>query len=138
MRSPPRSAPRAASSPSPSSLRIERNPKAGTHKTLLYPVYLTNTYTTNVYNNASALLKSFVRHIHVFNTDSSTRTFRLFIDATGTATAGKQLFHDQSIAATSGFDWYVPMTLLSSDFIVGGASVTNVLVISMYGDLLAV
>ncbi|MBU2051418.1 MAG: hypothetical protein KKH61_20915, partial [Gammaproteobacteria bacterium] len=60
-------------------------------KTLLAPTALTNTYTTNIYVPASALVYDVVHHIHVTNKTAATVTFRIFQGATGGNAAGTEL-----------------------------------------------
>lgn len=107
---------------------------AGTVKRLAGPVALSNTYTTNVYNQASALLFDVVRHIHVTNKSGVAATFRLFLGATGANAAGTELFYDQNVAAGGSFEWYGGLRLASTDFIVGGASAATALTITIEGE----
>jgi hypothetical protein len=102
------------------------------------PEDLTATYTTDIYfppANTYAL----VRHIHLANTDSSARTVRIYRDATGTATDGKQLAYDYSVAANDVADIYFPsgLKLTSSIGLVGGASSGSVVTITILGELYA-
>lgn len=108
---------------------------AGTLKRLVGPVTLSNTYTTNVYNQASAVVFSVVRKIHVANKTAGAVSFRLYLGATGANTAGTELFFDYSIAANSAVDFYGALRLDSTDFLVGGASAATSLVITLEGDL---
>ena len=107
---------------------------AGTIKKLVGPIALTSTYTTNVYNNTSALIYDVVRHIHVANKTSGAVSFRLFLGATGANAAGTELFYDTSVPANSYIDWYGALKLLSTDFLVGGASAATSLSILIEGD----
>ena len=111
---------------------------AGTIKRLAGPLALTNTYTTNVYNDASALLYSVIRHLHITNKTAGTVTFRLYLGATGANTAGTELFFDTSVPANSSFEWYGALKLLSTDFLVGGASALTSLTILIEGEQYAV
>jgi len=97
------------------------------------PLALTNTYTTNVYNNTSALIFDVLTHIHVVNKTNAAASFRLYLGATGSNTAGTELFYDQSVAAFSTFDWYGRLKLTSTDFLVGGASASTTLTIQAEG-----
>lgn len=101
---------------------------AGTIKRL-GPLALTATYTTNVYNNASALLFDVFTHLEVSNKAGVAATFRLFIGATGANVAGTEWYFDKSVAAGDVFHWYGRKKLLSTDFLVGGASALTSLVI---------
>lgn len=98
------------------------------------PVALTTTYTTNIYNNTSALLYDVIRHIHIQNKLTSAVTFRLYLGATGANTAGTELFYDKSVAANDVYDhyWGGPgLKIVSTDFLVGGAGTTLGLVLTM-------
>jgi hypothetical protein len=106
---------------------------AGTIKRLAGPLALTTTYTTNVYNNSSALIYDVVRHIHVAN-KLATDTFRLYLGLTGANTAGTELFYNYSVAANSAYDYYPILKMTSADFLVGGAATTLTLVITIEGE----
>ena len=106
---------------------------AGTIKRLAGPLALTTTYTTNIYNNASALIYDVVRHIHVAN-KLLADTFRLYLGATGANAAGTELFFDYPVGAKLTFDYYCAKKLLSTDFLVGGAATTLTLVITIEGE----
>lgn len=106
---------------------------AGTIKRIFGPLALTITYTTNVYNNASALIYDVIRHIHVAN-KLLADTFRLYLGATGANAAGTELFFDYPVAAKQSYDYYCMMKLISTDFLVGGAATTLTLVIEGEGE----
>jgi hypothetical protein len=91
------------------------------------------TMTTNIYNQGSALLYDIIEHIHIANKTNVAVTFRLFLGATGANAAGTELFYDQSVAAFSSFDWYGRLKMLSTDFLVGGASAATSLTITIEG-----
>lgn len=86
------------------------------------PLALTNVYTTNVYNQGSALLYDEIQHIHVVNNTGAAKTFRLFIGATGANAAGTDVFYDHEVPAGGEFNEYVRWKLMSTEFLVGGAS----------------
>lgn len=111
---------------------------AGTIKRLVGPLALTTTLTTNVYNQASALLYSVIRHIHVVNKTAGTVTFSLWIGATGANAAGTEFFNAQPVAANNVYDWYGALRMDSTDFLVGGAGTTTALAIEIEGELNAV
>lgn len=111
---------------------------AGTIKRLAGPTFLSNTYTTNIYNQSSALLYTVIRKMHIVNKTAGSQTFRLFIGATGANTAGTELYYDYAVAANSEFNVYGALRLDSTDFLVGGASAASSLVITIEGDLNAV
>lgn len=105
---------------------------AGTIKRTFGPVALTTTYTTNIYNNTSALIYDVIKRIHVVNKTGAVATFNLFLGATGANTAGTELFVSQSVAASSSFDYFCNLKMASTDFLVGGANVATALTI--YGE----
>jgi hypothetical protein len=97
------------------------------------PVALTTTYTTNIYNQASALIFDVIRHIHVAN-KLLADTFRLYLGATGANAAGTELFFDFPVAAKQTYDYYCAKKMASTDFLVGGAATTLTLVIEGEGE----
>ena len=109
----------------------------GTIKRTFGPLALTTTYTTNVYNNTSALIYDVIRHIHVAN-KLLADTFRLYLGATGANAAGTELFFDYPVAAKQSYDYYCAMKMVSTDFLVGGAATTLTLVIEAEGEQYAV
>lgn len=111
---------------------------AGTIKRTFGPLALTNTYTTNVYNNTSALLFDVIRHIHIVNKTSGSVTFRLWVGATGANAAGTEIFYDHTVTAFNTFDWYCAMKMVSTDFLVGGASAATSLTITGFGEQIVV
>lgn len=111
---------------------------AGTPKTT-GPIPLTNTLTTNIYNNTSALIYDVVKHIHITNKTASAATFTIYKGLTGANTAGTELFYQVSIPANSSFDYYpANLVLKSTDFLVGGASVNTALVLTMVHEQIVV
>lgn len=107
---------------------------AGTIKRTFGPLALTNTLTTNVYNNSSALIYDVIKHIHIANKTAGAVTFSLWLGATGANAAGTELFTAVSIAANDYFDWYGNLKMLSTDFLVGGASAATSLTIVGMGE----
>lgn len=107
-------------------------------KTLYGPAALTNTYTTNIYVPASALIYDIVRHIHIPNKMAAAVTFRIFLGGTGGNVAGTELFYDHSIAAYSEYDYYCALKLTSTTFLVGGASAATSLSILIEGESIVV
>lgn len=98
------------------------------------PLALTNTYTTNIYNQGSALIYDVIRHIHVANKTAVPHTFRLFLGATGANAAGTELFYDKSVPAGDVYDWFGEVKLSSTEFLVGGADAATSLTIEMEGE----
>lgn len=107
---------------------------AGTIKRTFGPLALTTTLTTNVYNNASALIYDVIKHLHIANKTGAAATFSLWLGATGTNAAGAELFTGVTIAANDYFDWYGNMKMLSTDFLVGGSNTVTALTITGMGE----
>ena len=105
----------------------------GTIKKLAGPLALTTVYTTNIYNDASALVYGVVRHIHIAN-KLLADTWRLYLGATGGNAAGTELFFDHAVGAKAVFDYYLAMKMLSTDFLVGGAATTLTMTITIEGE----
>lgn len=98
------------------------------------PVALSATLTTNVYNNASALIFDVIKHIHVANKTGLAATFSLWLGATGGNAAGTELFNAVSVPANSVYDWYGNLKMLSTDFLVGGSGTATALTITIEGE----
>ncbi len=112
---------------------------AGIIKRLAGPLALTNTYTTNIYVPGSALIYDIVKQIHVANKSGTAATFRLFLGATGANAAGTELIFDQNVAAGSSYDLYFSnLKIVSTDFLVGGASASTALTITLLGESIVV
>lgn len=109
---------------------------AGTIKRTFGPLALTTTYTTNIYNNTSALIYDVITHIHIAN-KLNADTFRLYLGLTGANTAGTELFFDYPVGAKATYDYFPGnpgLKMLSTDFLVGGAATTLTLVIEGEGS----
>jgi len=104
------------------------------------PVALTATLTTNILNGLVTSLagstgitftqpKIWVKRIHIVNKTGAAATFSLWIGATGGNVAGTEFFSLQSVAAQGVYDWTSGpgLQLLSTDFLVGGASALTTL-----------
>jgi len=91
------------------------------------PLALTSTLTTNVYNNTSALVYDILKQIDIVNKTASAATFTLYIGATGANTAGTELAVAVSVPANSIYTFYPNKKLVSTDFLVGGASANTTL-----------
>jgi len=112
---------------------------AGTIKRTFGPVAMSNTLTTNVYNQGSALIYDVIKHIHIVNKTAGAVTFSLWLGATGANAAGTEIIGTgRSIAANSAFDWYGNLKMTSTDFLVGGASAATSLTITGEGEQFAV
>ena len=98
------------------------------------PVAMSATLTTDIYQGGggSALVWDVVKHIHVVNKTAVAATFSLWLGATGANNAGTELFSNQSVSAYGTFDYYCSLKMLSTDFLVGGASGATTLTI--YGE----
>lgn len=109
------------------------------------PLALTNTYTTNILNpgavaaatnNGSLSQIIYLTKITVVNKGAAPATFRLWKDATGGNTAGKELAYDRTVAVGAKEELYFPnpLILTTADFLVGGASAATTLTISGEGE----
>lgn len=109
------------------------------------PIALTNTYTTNLLNpptatggtnGGSSAQLIYLKKIRVVNITASPVTFRLFLGATGANAAGSELYYDQSVPANDVFEEWLPdVPILSTDFLVGGASANTSLTIQFFGEI---
>src|ERR1035437_10118826 len=104
---------------------------AGTLKRTVGPVALTNTLTTNVYNQGSVLIYDVIKHLHVANKTGSAATFSLWLGATGANAAGTELFTAVNVPANSVYDWYGKLKMVSTDFLVGGSGTATALTITI-------
>jgi len=107
---------------------------AGTLKRLAGPLALTTTLTSNIFNQASALIVSEINHIHVVNKTGAAATFSLWLGATGANAAGTEVWSAQSVGANAVYDWYGRLFMASTDFLVGGASANTTLTITIEGQ----
>ncbi len=108
---------------------------AGTIKRTFGPLALTSTLTTNVYNNTSALIYDVITHIAILNKTGSAATFSLWLGATGANAAGTEVIGTaKSVAANDTYHWYGRLKMLSTDFLVGGASANTTLTITAEGE----
>lgn len=107
---------------------------AGTEKRLAGPAYISNA-AANIYNPSAGVI-GYVRQIHIVNTDTVSRTFSLYIGATGGSAGGTELEGTYTIAANTDWDRYFPrgLKLISTDFLTGVASVASKLVITVMGE----
>ena len=111
---------------------------AGTPKRTFGPVAMSATLTTNIYNQGSALIYDVITHIHIVNKTAGAVTFSLWLGATGANAAGTEVIGTgRSIAANSAFDWYGRLKMISTDFLVGGASAGTSLTILGEGEQFA-
>lgn len=111
---------------------------SGTPKRLYGPAYLSNTYTTNVYNQSSALLLTYITKMRFINVTAAPVTFRLYLGATGANTGGTEIMPlNMSVAANDEINEYGLLVLASTDFLVGGASAGSSIVIVLEGELVA-
>jgi len=109
------------------------------------PIALSNTYTTNLLNPAtatggvnagSASQYVILKHLRILNKTATSPTFRLYIGATGANAAGTEFWgYDTVVAANSYVDYYGYIKLAASDFLVGGASAATTLTIQGEGEI---
>lgn len=109
---------------------------AGQLKRLAGPAYLSAS-AADIYTPSASTIYTVIRHIHLFNTDSSARTFSLYVGGTGGSTGGTELFKGYSIPANTPYDFYpVPgLKMISTDFLSGLASSGSTIVITVFGEL---
>lgn len=107
----------------------------GTIKRTFGPLALTATLTTNVYNQSSALIYDVLTHIAIVNKTGSAATFSLWLGATGANAAGTEVIGTaKSVPANDTYHWYGRLKMISTDFLVGGASAGTTLTIQAEGD----
>jgi len=106
-------------------------------KRLAGPTAMSATMTTNIYNPA-ATADAVVRAIHVVNKTAGTRTFSLWLGATGGNAAGTELYSAESVLAYSSWTRFRALKMTSTDFLVGGADAATSLTIVVEGELIAV
>jgi len=113
---------------------------SGSLKRTFGPLALTNTLTTNVYNQGSALIFDSIKQIIVTNKTAGAVTFSLWLGATGANAAGTELFNGVSIPAntTQSYFFTPGLKMLSTDFLVGGASAATSLTITGIGEQVVV
>lgn len=108
---------------------------AGTRKRTFGPLALTTTLTTNVYNQASALIYDVLDHITITNKTAGAATFSLWLGATGANAAGtEEIGTGYSVAANSSYHWYGRLKMTSTDFLVGGSNTVTALTITAEGE----
>lgn len=95
------------------------------------PVALTTTMTTNIMQggNGSALIYDVVKRVHVVNKTNAAQTYSLWLGATTANAAGTEVISAHSVPANSEHIWYPETKMLSTDFLVGGASAATSLTI---------
>lgn len=91
---------------------------------------------TNIYVPTAATVAR-VRHIHLCNKDSSSRTVTLYIGATGGSAGGTEILKDKTIAVGDTYDLYFPAGLLltATDFLTGLCSAATAVTITTSGEL---
>lgn len=109
------------------------------------PIALTNTYTTNILNPATATGGTnggsssqyiVIRHFRVVNKTASAVSCRFFKGATGANAAGTEILgYDLSCAANSFLDFYGIWRFDAADFLVGGASANTSLSLEGEGEI---
>lgn len=106
---------------------------ANTLKRLAGPAYIGSS-AANIYTQ-NALIYDIVKHIRVVNHDSSSRTFSLYVGATGGSASGTEIAKDIPVAVGSYVDLYMNLKLIgATDFLSGIASAGSALVITVEGE----
>jgi hypothetical protein len=106
------------------------------------PAYLANT-ATNIYtppSSSQVTLRTYITMIHLANTDSSARTWTLYIGATGGSTGGTEIGKGVSLAANTIQDIYFGdgIEMATTDFLTGLASSASTITITVMGYCQAV
>jgi hypothetical protein len=87
-------------------------------------------------NGGSGSTKIILTHIRIVNKTAGAVTFSLWIGATGGNAAGTEFMGTgYSVPANSAVDWYGRLPLISTDFLVGGASAATSLSIQAEGEI---
>lgn len=109
---------------------------SGQLKRTFGPLALTTTLTTNVYNNSSALIYDSLKQLVVTNKTAGAVTFTLYLGATGANAAGTELFTAVSVPANTTNNYYFQpgLKMVSTDFLVGGASANTSITITGIGE----
>jgi hypothetical protein len=103
------------------------------------PLALTATLTTNVYNQASALIYDNVKQIIVVNKTAASHNFTLYVGASAGNAAGTELFNGEVVPANTQKSWfYNNLKLTSADFLVGGADAGTALTITIVTEQVVV
>jgi uncharacterized membrane protein YuzA (DUF378 family) len=110
-------------------------------KRLYGPAAMSATLTTNLVSTGAfsgGVLGVYgydiIKHIHVVNKTAGAVTFSLWIGGTTGNVAGTEFFNVQSVGANAVYDWYGNLKMLSTDFLVGGASAATSLTIVIEGE----
>jgi len=110
---------------------------------------MSSTYTTNILNPGTTTggvgctpapydkLIILIQSIHINNRTAGIVTARLFIGATGANAGGTDLFYDKAVGSNEQYIWYPGSNLLltTADFLVGGASASSSLTITIMGQI---
>ena len=106
----------------------------GTIKRIAGPGYLANS-PTNIYTPPASTMFILINQIHIANETNTTKTFSLYIGATGASAAGTAIEKDYAIPANK--DWqrsfFPGLLMTSADFLVGSASSASSLTITVSG-----
>jgi hypothetical protein len=110
-------------------------------KRLFGPTAMSATLTTNLVSTGAfsggplgVFGYDIVKHVHVANKTAGLVTFSLWIGVTAGNAAGTEWFNAQSVGANAVYDWYGNLKLISTDFLVGGASAATSLTIVIEGE----
>ncbi len=107
---------------------------AGTVKRTVGPIAMSNTLTTNIYNNTSALIYDVIKRIQITNKTAGAVTFSLWLGATGANAAGTELYTAVSVPANTTVSYNMNLKMVSTDFLVGGASAATSLAITVESE----
>ena len=95
------------------------------------PHKLTNSAAT-LFTSPAAGSKNIIRHVHLFNTDSSARTVTMSI---GADAVDLEILSALSVPANTGYDLYGIFEVPASTAVQAFASVTNVVTVVVSGTL---
>ncbi len=112
---------------------------AGQLKRISGPAYLGNS-AADVYTPPASTIYTVIRHIHLANTDTSSRTASLYVGATGGSAGGTELLKGKSIAANDVLDLYFSpgLKMASTDFLSGLADSASKVAITVMGEQVVV
>ena len=112
---------------------------AFTTRLLAAPAYMVVANGQNIFTPswvATSTAFDTIKHIHLANEDSSSRTVSLFLGATGGYAAGTELLSAFVIGANNVYDWWgaIKLTNTNSLYLSGYASVGSKVVIMVEGE----
>lgn len=100
------------------------------------PAYMSNT-PTNIYTPPASPIGTVITQIHITSAVTTAQTFSLWIGPTGSSAGGTQIESAYPLTGATGIDYdktfYPGIPLASTQFLVGQASTTAALVITVVG-----